>query len=455
MKTSRTQATPSAAEHDPQPTPDENPQPTSKPQRHEPRRRPKALLALEPSTAERPGLRQIVSDMSATAVGSAFVALLFAASGPIAVILAAAAAADGGAGLSGDLVSSWIFGVFLGNGLLTIAMSWWYRSPQAYFWTIPGTVIAGDALSHLEFAEVLGAYILTGILVIALGWTGLVGRIMDALPPQVVMAMVAGIFLRFGLELIDASLTDPVIALPMILIFVGLSTVSSVAKLLPPVALAAGVGTVVAVAFGRFRDGALDGGIVAAPVLTMPEFSWAATIELVIPLAITVVIVQNGQGVAVLRAAGHRPPTNVAATASGVATIPLAFLGSTPTCLTGPTNALLVAEGPKRNHYAAAIACGIFSIGVGLIAPAFTGAILAMPAAFIATLAGVAMFAPLKNAFLAGFSGAASAGALACFLVTFSEMSLFGISAPFWGLVIGVIVVMLLDRTPAAPPKGH
>ncbi len=405
--------------------------------------------ALEPPTNARPRLRQILSDMTATAIGNAFVALLFAASGPVAVILAAAAQGN----LDGQLVSSWIFGVFLGNGLLTIAMSWWYRSPQAYFWTIPGTVIAGDALSHLAFAEVLGAYVLTGVLVILLGWTGLVARVMDALPPQVVMAMVAGIFLRFGLELIDASLADPMIAIPMILVFVALSAIPAAAKFAPPVALAAAVGTAIALISGRLREGALDGGIVASPVLTMPEFSWAATIELVIPLAITVVIVQNGQGVAVLRAAGHHPPANVAATASGAATVPLAFLGSTPTCLTGPTNALLVAEGHRRNHYAAAIACGVLSIGVGLIAPAFTGFILAMPAAFIGTLAGVAMFTPLKNAFLAGFSGGASAGTLACFLVTFSELSLLGISAPFWGIVFGVIVTKLLDPTPTPPPK--
>lgn len=408
-------------------------------------------LALEPPTNTRPGPREILADMTATSVGNAFVALLFAASGPVAVILAAAAQGN----LGDELVSSWIFGVFLGNGLLTIFLSWWYRSPQAYFWTIPGTVIAGDALSHLAFAEVLGAYVLTGVLVFLLGWTGLVARVMDALPPQIVMAMVAGIFLRFGLELVDASLADPLIALPMILVFVALTAVPAIGKIAPPVALAAGVGTAVALLSGRLEDGALDSGIIAAPVLTMPAFSWAATIELVIPLAITVIVVQNGQGVAVLRAAGHRPPVNVAAAASGAASVPLALLGSTPTCLTGPTNALLVAEGRKQVHYAAAIACGVMSIGVGLIAPAFTGFILAMPAAFIGTLAGVAMFTPLKNAFLAGFSGGASAGALACFIVTFSELSLLGISAPFWGLVFGVAVAKLLDSAPKAPPKKN
>jgi len=117
-----------------------------------------------------------------------------------------------------------------------------------------------------------------------------------------------------------------------------------------------------------------------------------------------------------------------------------------------PADALLVAEGRKQVHYAAAIACGVMSIGVGLIAPAFTGFILAMPAAFIGTLAGVAMFTPLKNAFLAGFSGGASAGALACFIATFSAMwttaialdligfSMLGALGVPWLVIVGMFV---------------
>ena len=47
--------------------------------------------------------------------------------------------------------------------------------------------------------------------------------------------------------------------------------------------------------------------MLAAPRLHLPEFSWAAMAELVVPLAITVLVVQNGQGIAVLTAAGHAP----------------------------------------------------------------------------------------------------------------------------------------------------
>ncbi|AMA00855.1 benzoate/H(+) symporter BenE family transporter [Corynebacterium glutamicum] len=399
------------------------------------------LLAVEKPELPRPTFAEIKRDLGPQEIGNGLVALIFSASGPIAVILAAAAAGN----LSPDQTSSWIFGAFLGNGLLTLWLTYLYRSPQAYFWTIPGTVIVGDSLTHLSFAEVIGAYLVTGVVVFALGWTGLIGRIMAVLPPTIVMAMVAGIFLRFGLDLIDASVTDPLIALPMVIVFVALSMSPRIASIAPPVAAAAVVGTIVAIASGKLAPGILDNGIISRPVFTAPEFSFAAIMELVVPLAITVVIVQNGQGVAVLKAAGHRPGVNLAAAASGLWSLPMALIGNITTCLTGPTNALIVAGAKSHRHYTAAMVTAIGAIIVGLFSPTFVGFMLAMPISFIAALAGIAMLTPLKNAFIAGFSGDYSTGALVCFLVTVSEISILGITAPFWGIVFGWFVGWLLD----------
>lgn len=399
------------------------------------------LLAVEKPELPRPTFAEIKRDLGPQEIGNGLVALIFSASGPIAVILAAAAAGN----LSPDQTSSWIFGAFLGNGLLTLWLTYLYRSPQAYFWTIPGTVIVGDSLTHLSFAEVIGAYLVTGVVVFALGWTGLIGRIMAVLPPTIVMAMVAGIFLRFGLDLIDASVTDPLIALPMVIVFVALSMSPRIASIAPPVAVAAVVGTIVAITSGKLAPGILDNGIISRPVFTAPEFSFAAIMELVVPLAITVVIVQNGQGVAVLKAAGHRPGVNLAAAASGLWSLPMALIGNITTCLTGPTNALIVAGAKSHRHYTAAMVTAIGAIIVGLFSPTFVGFMLAMPISFIAALAGIAMLTPLKNAFIAGFSGDYSTGALVCFLVTVSEISILGITAPFWGIVFGWLIGWLLD----------
>ena len=400
------------------------------------------LLAIEKPTLPRPTLSEIKRDLGPQEIGNGLVALIFSASGPIAVILAAAAAGN----LSPEQTSSWIFGAFLGNGLLTLWLTYLYRSPQAYFWTIPGTVIVGDSLTHLSFAEVIGAYLATGVLVFLLGWTGLIGRIMAVLPPTIVMAMVAGIFLRFGLDLINASIDDPLIALPMVIVFIALSINSKVASVAPPVAIAAVVGVLVAIISGRLAPGILDDGIISQPVFTTPEFSLAAMMELVVPLAITVVIVQNGQGVAVLTAAGHKPGVNLAAAASGLWSLPMALIGNITTCLTGPTNALIVAGQKADRHYTAAMVTAVGAILVGLFSPTFVGFMLAMPVSFIAALAGIAMLTSLKSAFIAGFSGAYSTGALVCFLVTVSEISIVGITAPFWGIVFGCLIGWLLDR---------
>ncbi len=59
-------------------------------------------------------------------------------------------------------------------------------------------------------------------------------------------------------------------------------------------------------------------------------------VELVMPLAITVLVVQNGQGIAILTASGHRPPTNAITVVCGAASIVTAFFGAVSTCLTGP-----------------------------------------------------------------------------------------------------------------------
>ncbi|SER87430.1 benzoate/H(+) symporter BenE family transporter [Corynebacterium cystitidis] len=402
----------------------------------------KVLGAIERPQLQRPTLREFLRDVGPTEIGNGLVAFIFSASGPVAVILAATAAGN----LTAQQTSSWILGAFLGNGLITLTMTYLYRSPMAFYWTIPGTVLVGTALTHLTLNEVVGAYLVTGILVFLLGWTGLIRKIMDLIPATIVMAMVAGVFLHFGVQLIGALIDDPIIAIPMTVLFVILTMIPWAAKWLPPVATAAVLGTIIAISLGLFDADITAAGVFATPQFVTPVFSWAALVELVIPLAITVVFVQNGQGLAVLRAANHKQGINLSATVSGLWSIPVGLLGCASTCLTGPTNALIVSSQDSSRHYAAAIVNALAAITVGIVAPVFVAFMLGMPASFIAALAGLAMLTPLKNAFVAGFSGPFSTGALVCFLVTIAEVTFLGLSAPFWGLVAGVIVGKLLDK---------
>jgi benzoate membrane transport protein len=66
---------------------------------------------------------------------------------------------------------------------------------------------------------------------------------------------------------------------------------------------------------------------IARPGFYAPVFSWPALLELVVPLAITVLAVQNGQGTAILRARGHEPPVNSIAAACGAGALVIGCVG--------------------------------------------------------------------------------------------------------------------------------
>ena len=101
-----------------------------------------------------------------------------------------------------------------------MAFSYFFRQPIAIMWTIPGAVLVGGALQHLSLAEVIGACLACGLLIAFLGVTGLVSRIMATIPMPIVMAMVAGVFLPFGLNIISAFGEATTMAIAMVVAFV-------------------------------------------------------------------------------------------------------------------------------------------------------------------------------------------------------------------------------------------
>jgi benzoate membrane transport protein len=399
-------------------------------------------VPLEKPLLPLPSPRRMLADSGAVYAASAVVAFLFAATGPVAIILSVGARG----GLSESDLASWIFAAFFLNSLISIAFSIAYRQPLVFLWSIPGAVLVGPALAHLSFAEVIGAFLATGLLMLALGASGWVRRAMDAVPMPIVMAMVAGVFLRFGVDLVRAFADELWIAAPMTAAFVALSAAPRLARAVPPLIGALAAGALAVWLLGGFRPPAGALFALAQPNLYVPQFSWAAMVELVVPLAITVLAVQNGQGVAVLTASGHAPPVNAIAAACGAGAVATGLFGAVSTCLTGPVNAVLSASGERSRHYTAALWFCALAMAFGLAAPFFTRVMLATPPAFIATLAGLAMLRVLQTAFTVSFRERFALGALVCFLVTVADVPILNIGAAFWGLVFGLATSWLLER---------
>ncbi|MFD0760038.1 benzoate/H(+) symporter BenE family transporter [Arthrobacter ulcerisalmonis] len=252
------------------------------------------------------GLRDVLRDLGPRYAANGVMGLVFSASGSLAVTLAVGSMG----GLTAAQLASWVFAILLSAGAATLVTSLLYRQPLGFAWSIPGTVQLGPSPQHLSFPEVVGAFFGAGVLILALGCSGVIRPLTTAISLPIVMAMVAAVFLKFGTDIVASSRADPWIALPMVVAFLLLSAVPTLGRRLPPVLGTLLAGIVAVAVSGRFT--ALgEGPVLALPIFTVPEFTWSAQLQLVVPLALTVWMVQNGQGTAVLRAAGHYPPVNV------------------------------------------------------------------------------------------------------------------------------------------------
>jgi benzoate membrane transport protein len=306
----------------------------------------------------------------------------------------------------------------------------------------------------LCFAQVIGSYYAAGALMLVLGLSGWIRKCMSRLPMPIVMAMVAGVFLQFGLNLIFAMRDDALIAGPMTATFLLLSMVARWGRIVPPVIGALVVGGLAIALLGTFDLSEPVAVVLASPNLYRPEFSWAAMVELVLPLTITVLAAQNAQGFVVLEAAGHKPPVNAVTAACGLGSVIAALVGSVSTCLTGPVNAIISSAGDRDRHYAAGVMVALFALLFGIFAPLVTRLMLAVPKAFIATLAGLALLRVLERAFAVSFRGGFTLGATVCFLVTVANVPILSIGAPFWAVLIGLAVSWALERADFKRPEA-
>jgi len=398
-------------------------------------------LAIEPPRLPLPRVSEILAHAWPDNMANGTGAFLWAVTGPGAIILAVAAAGR----LDQATTSSWLLAAYGLGGVLSIATSVLYRQPLVIGFSIPGVVLIGPALERYAFAEIVGAYVVTGLLILLLAATGFIRRATAALPMPIVMAMVAGVFLPFAVRLVSGFGEALWISSAMVAAFLAASTVAAIRRLFPPILAALIAGVIVAVADGQLTPMRSLDITLARPVAHLPVFSWPALAELVIPLTVTVIGIHNPQGFAILRQAGYPPPERMITLLSGTATLVYGMLGCVPAVITGPVNAILNSSGPLPHRYVGGIWLGLFFLAFGIMAPTAVSLATAIPQTMIGAMAGLAMIAVLQSSFTAAFAGRFATGAVVAFLVTVAGVSIFNIGAAFWGLVFGVVVSRIVE----------
>lgn len=381
-------------------------------------------------------------DWSASAIAAGFLAVLVSYAGPLAIFYQAGQAAR----LDNDMFASWVWAISIGAAVSGIYLSWRLKIPVITAWSAPGTALLITLFPELSIHQAVGAYITAAAILLAIGLSGQVDRVMTAIPKGIACGMMAGILLPFGLNAFKAIGSLPVLSCGMIaayLIFKRYAPRYCVVLLLAAGAAMAWLGGQTDFSGVRLH--------LVAPRFIAPEWSWASTFSLALPLVLTTLTGRYLPGMALLRSSGYDNKVRPIMTANSLASLAVACFGGITIAIAAITAAMCTGrdahEDPSR-RYIAGIANGVFYLIAGLFGGSMVMLFAALPRELVAVLAGLALLGAITNN-LAGIMAADEhrEAAIITFLATASGMTFLGLGSAFWGIMIGMLAHAVLHTT--------
>ncbi|PJK30010.1 benzoate/H(+) symporter BenE family transporter [Minwuia thermotolerans] len=379
-------------------------------------------------------------DISAQAVGAGLLAAVVGFASSFAVILAGLTAV----GASPAEAASGLMALSLAMGLPAILFSAWLKQPISIAWSTPGgALLASSAALDGGFAEAVGAFVISGLLIIAAGLFRPFGRAVQRIPGPLANAMLAGVLFGLCLAPVRAIAEQPLAGILIVLAWIAVARINRLFAV--PAAV-----LVTAVLIVTQTEVSADdlGPVMATPMPIAPQFTLEA-LGLALPLFLVTMASQNIPGIAVLNANGYRPAPGPLFTGTGLFTLAAAPFGAHAVNLAAITAALCAgpdAHPDPARRYWAGIMSGVFYVLLAFTAGWATAFIGAAPPVLIEAVAGLA----LLGAFAGAVVGAVEKpegreAAVITFIVTASGLAFFGISGAFWGLLAGG-AVWALDR---------
>lgn len=380
-------------------------------------------------------------DLSVSALSAGFITVLVGYTSSAAIIFEAARAA----GTTPQQLGSWLMALGIGMAVTCIGLSLRYRAPIVTAWSTPGAALLATSLPGHSIEVATGAFVFSAALITLCGVTGWFERVMQRIPLPLAAAMLAGVLVKFGMNVFVSMPGQLAVVLPMFLTYLFAKRLSPryavVAVLLVGMALCA--------FFGLLHVDSLLLSV-SRPVFVMPQFELSAMIGIGLPLFIVTMASQNIPGVAVLRSNGYGTPISPIIGWTGFVNLLLAPFGCFALNLAAITAAICMAKEAHedaRKRYTASVAAGFFYLILGIFGASVGALFAAVPKAMVLAIAGIALFGTIASALtIATREDNQREPALITFLVTASGMTLFGIGSAFWGLVAGVLALLVLSQ---------
>ena len=381
-------------------------------------------------------------DIAPSSVAAGFVTVLVGFTSSAVIVFQAAQAL----GASEAEIASWLWALGIGMGVTCIGLSLRWRMPIVTAWSTPGAAMLIASNAGVPLSDAIGAFVVVALLTALAGFSGVFERGMRRVPLSLASGLLAGVLLRFGMDVFVSMRTQMAMTLAMFVVYLcgrrWFPRYAVLATLL--------LGMAIAGASGLLHLGAVELRI-AQPVFTLPSLSPAAVFGIALPLFVVTMASQNIPGIAVLRASGYAPPVSSTIGWIGTTNLLLAPFGAYSLCMAAITAAICSgreAHPEPSKRYVAAVFAGIFYLFTGVFGATVAALFAAFPKELVMAVAGLALLGTIGNSLSAALrEDRDREAALITFLVTASGFSLGGIGSAFWGLIAGGIALLLRPRT--------
>jgi benzoate membrane transport protein len=347
--------------------------------------------------------------------------------------------------LSAAQTSSWIFIIWFTGAISSVVLSIYYRQPLPITWTIPGLIYLGTLADRFNYAELVGANLVAGVLIVVLGSLGVGARIMRWLPLPIVMGMFAGSILGYVTRLVSATVEDIIVAGSAVAAYLIGRLIAN--PRIPPVGLAVIAGGAAVYAAERFTPASIAWSL---PVVAVPEvsFSLPAVLAVSLPMLVLAMGLGNVQGLGFLLAQGYRVPVNGMTVALGVNSIINALFGGHPAIVARTGVAILASPeaGPLAGRYWANLIAATLTLVLAFAATPVASLLGILPKSYVFVLAGLAIISSFQDAVTKAFTEHLRFGAVVAFAVAATPFAFVGITSAFWAVVAGLVASLLAER---------
>lgn len=382
----------------------------------------------------------VLSDINRDNISGGLMTGMLGIIGPPVMVIEAANAGM----FSHEQTITWFYGVHFFGALLGMIMSIYYRMPIVGAHSLTGVAFLVTVTPYFTFEELVGSYIITALIIMAFGLSGIFKKVMSWIPREIIAAMLAGIISSYVFGLIPAVVDMPIIGITAIVAFFIFRKWD---LRIPP--MLAGVFTAVIMYFvlNNFDFSAL-GTTPVAPTFTTPEFSISAIISVTLPLTLLILSNDATPAIGALESNGYKVPINNILTVSGIASLGATIFGGQSANVGGMMTTIASdhASGEKSTRYVASVISSIIMLIFAIFAWALVPLMFDLPASLMAILTGFVLIGVFASTLRRSFSNPKyTMSVIFTFIIAASGVTYFYISAPIWAMLIGTLVAKFIE----------